>query len=94
MKSIFYVSLFSMILFASSCGPTSTKGKWTDDDKKKFNDECTGVKEVKDLGELGTKLCDCMLKKSEQEFDSFRQADSDEEKMKTIATNCATEIMK
>ncbi len=84
--------LFSVLCLAS-CGSGSQKGKWVDADKTKFTSTCTGVKEMKDLGQVGTDICGCMLDKSEKEFDSFSQADSDEKKMTEIATNCATEVM-
>jgi hypothetical protein len=91
-KSIIGISLLSTVLLMTSCGG-STKGKWSEDDKKKFSDECTGVKEVKDMGDMGVKLCDCMLQKSEAEFNSFREADSDEPKMTTFGEACAVEVL-
>jgi hypothetical protein len=91
-KSIILIGVFSITLLMVSCGG-STKGKWTDEDKKKFSDECTGVKEMKELGETGTKLCDCMLSKSEMDFNSFKEADSDEAKMTTFGEACAVEVM-
>ncbi len=81
-----------MALLFTSCGESSTKGKWTAEDKKSFSDECLGVKEIQDLGESGKKLCDCMLKKSEAEFNSFTEADGDEAKMTTIGEACAGEM--
>jgi uncharacterized protein with GYD domain len=91
-KSIIGICILFITLLMASCGG-STKGKWTDDDKKAFRDECTGVKEVKDMGETGIKLCDCMLGKSEADFNSFKDADSDESKMTTFGEACAVEVM-
>jgi hypothetical protein len=88
-KSIIFIGILSITLSLASCGG-STKGKWSEDDKKAFSEECN--KDIKDLGDSGAKLCDCMLKKSEVEFNSFKDADSDEEKIKTIAEACLVEI--
>jgi hypothetical protein len=72
----------------------SKKGKWSKEDKNTFLKDCNGVKAVKDLGKLGEDLCDCMLKKSEQTFDSFNQADHDEKGMEAIGSECADELVK
>lgn len=94
MKSVFYIGTLAFMIVTSSWigGPVSVRGKWNKADKKQFSKECNGVKEVKDLGQLGKDLCDCMLKKSEAEFSSFRVADSDYEKMKAIGEDCAAEL--
>jgi hypothetical protein len=72
----------------------SKKGKWSKEDKTTFLKDCNGVKEIKDLGKLGEELCDCMLKKSEQAFNSFDQADHDEKGMEAIGLECADEVVK
>jgi hypothetical protein len=89
-KNIILMGVVSITFLMASCGG-STKGKWTDADKKSFKDDC--MKEVKDMGDTGTKLCDCMLTKSEMDFNSFSEADKDEARLTTFGEACAVEVM-
>ncbi len=83
--------LVSVALITAYCGPSSKKGAWIEADLQKFSSECTGIKEMKDLGELGQKVCECALSRSVAEFDSYSAANSSEAGMKGIFEACAKE---
>ncbi|HXA02477.1 MAG TPA: hypothetical protein VNW99_10850 [Cytophagaceae bacterium] len=93
-KIILTASVLSLSLMFVACGPKSKKGAWIDSDKKKFNDICLGDEKIKELGEPGKELCECMIKKAEMQFDDFAQCDSDETADEKIATDCADEVVK
>jgi hypothetical protein len=94
-KIILTVGVLSLsLMFVVACGPKSKKGAWTDADKKKFNDICLGDEKIKELGEPGKELCDCMIKKAEAQFDDFNQCNSDETADEKIAMDCADEVVK
>lgn len=87
--------LMPAIIFTSfvltSCGG-STKGKWSDADKAKFNSEMEKV-DLSNLGENKTKWIDCYLHKAEANFSNFDEANLDKDGCKKIALECSDEIL-
>jgi hypothetical protein len=93
-KIILTAGVVSLSLIFVACGSGSKKGAWTDSDKKQFNDICLGNDKIKELGEPGKELCECMIKKAEVQFDNFDQCNSDETADEKIAMDCADEVIK
>jgi serine/threonine protein kinase len=73
----------------------SKKGAWSDEDKEKFQSKCKDEL-GKIMGENTNKLCDCMLEKVEDEFETYDEADKgmNNEVGTKIAEECATQVMK
>ncbi len=92
MKKLIVMSLAA--LFLASCGG-SKKGAWSDEDKEKFQSKCKDEL-GKTMGENTNKLCDCMLEKVEDEFETYDEADKgmNNEVGTKIAEECATQVMK
>ena len=69
----------------------SIKGNWSADDKKKFRTTMNGVKELDNFGNNKKAWIECYLRKCEQTFESFYEADNelDDEK---IASECSVEL--
>jgi len=93
-KIILTAGVISLSLMFLACGSKSKKGAWVDSDKKQFNDICLGNDKIKELGEPGRELCDCMIKKAEAQFDNFDQCNQDETADEKIAMECADEVVK
>ena len=93
-KFILAAGVLSLSLTFVACGPKSKKGAWVDSDKKQFNDICLGDDKIKELGEPGRELCECMIKKAEVQFDDFKQCNQDETADEKIAIDCADEVVK
>lgn len=91
-RSSFILALLAMVLLATSCN-TSTKGNWSDADKKKFREEMSKVEELSNFGENKSKWIECYLSKCEASYSSFAAADSDETGVKKIAKECTIEVM-
>jgi len=101
----YLIILIIPILSLIACGPKSKKGAWIDEDKKKFSDSCNIKvdaklgKTAKLLGLDTQKMCDCMTKKMEAEYDNYEtmNAQKGEEAKKhaeEIMTPCVQEAMK
>jgi Mor family transcriptional regulator len=80
--------LFTVIIFTSiiisSCGNGSVKGKWSEDDKKKFNAEMEKG-DLSNLGEDKAKWLEIFFSKAEAKYSSFAEADKDQEGCKALA---------
>ncbi len=92
MKKLIVISFAA--LFLAACGG-SKKGAWSDEDKEKFQSKCKDEL-GKIMGENTNKLCDCMLEKVEDEFETYDEADKgmNNEAGTKIAEECATQVMK
>lgn len=91
MKYIFYSIAVSAMLVSCS---GSKKGAWSDDDKKKANDEMKKVESSLDiLGDKKQQFIDCYLDKIEDNYDNFDAANKDEKGCSKLATDCMKEAM-
>jgi hypothetical protein len=70
----------------------SIKGNWSADDKKKFRTTMNGVKELDNFGNNKKAWIECFLRKCEQTFESFYEADNDEIESEKIASECSVEL--
>ncbi|MCE2682497.1 MAG: hypothetical protein LW704_06015 [Cryomorphaceae bacterium] len=86
-KSTLLGLLLFMSLVLTSCGG-SVKGKWSDEDKKRFRKEMEGVSELANFGEDKEEWIECYLSKCEANFASFAEADKDTEGCERIAAEC------
>jgi hypothetical protein len=105
-NSLFSAFVLATTLLVVSCGPTSKKGAWTEADKKTATDRCNkemekmkssaDMKSLADMGGdvsmFGTKVCDCITKKIEADYESL--ASIDNAKMEAIGATCGEEIAK
>ncbi|MFM7682156.1 MAG: hypothetical protein ACKO7P_05350 [Bacteroidota bacterium] len=91
MKYFFYsIALSAMLVSCSG----SKKGAWSDDDKKKANDEIKKVESSLDiLGDKKQKFIDCYLEKVEDNYDNFDAANIDEKGCEKLAIDCMKEAM-
>ena len=104
MKKLIVISLTALFL-ASCVGSNSEenkegnvgskKGAWSKKDKEKFQTKCKDEL-GKIMGENTNKLCDCMMEKVEDEFESYDEGDKgmNNEAGAKIAEECATQVMK
>ena len=77
----------------TSCGG-SVKGKWSEDDKKKFREDMNKIEELSSFGENKNKWIECYLSKCEANYSSFNKADQDEKGVEKIAEECSDEFLK
>jgi hypothetical protein len=91
MKKIFYtIAVAAMIVSCSG----SKKGAWSEDDKKKANDEMKKIGTSLDmLGEKKQVFIDCYLEKIEDNYDNFDAANKDEKGCAKHASTCMQEII-
>ena len=77
LKKLLIVALLITTIL-TSCN-SSKKGKWSEDDKKKFHAEMKkGMAEVKDIDkETATKVFDILFVKCQENYSSFAEANSD-----------------
>jgi len=80
------------LFILTSCGG-SVKGKWSEDDKKKFRNEMKNVKELSNFGENKEKFIECYLSKCEANYSSFSDADQDEKGVGKLAEDCSNFIL-
>jgi len=81
------LSLLTMLLLATACN-SSTKGNWSDADKKKFREEMNEVEELANFGKNKSAWIECYLRKCEANYSSMHEADQDEEGVKKLALEC------
>lgn len=95
MKKMFPAALVIIALIGmTACGPKSVKGKWTDDDKQRFNDEIKKVEaQLESLGEHKKAFIDCYFEKIEKNYDNFDQANTDKPGCEKLSMDCAKDIM-
>lgn len=86
------IGLVVLAFILNSCGG-SVKGKWSDEDKKKFREEMKTVKELSNFGENKDKWIECYLAKCEASYSSFSEADQDEKGVGKLAEECADQIL-
>lgn len=91
-RSNLILSLLTMLLLATACN-SSSKGNWSDDDKKKFRKEMSEVKELANFGNKKSAWIECYLRKCEANYSSFAAADRDEKGVEIIAMECSNEIL-
>jgi hypothetical protein len=91
-SSLFLLSLVSVFLISSSSPQNKGIGGWSKSDISEFKKMCLGVKEVKDLGKTGVKLCDCVLDKSQRIYASYDRAISDEAGFRSISESCEKKL--
>jgi hypothetical protein len=80
-----------------SSSTTGTGGGWSDDDKKKAQDECEKDLAGKDgvSAEDAAKMCTCMIDKAQGKFASYKEMESsggDNKDSQQIMTDCAAEL--
>lgn len=93
MKKIILTVAVALVLV--SCGQSSKKGAWSQEDKDKFNKEMEKVKGSLDvLGDKKQAYIDCYWKKVEANYENFEKANSDVSGCQKLAMDCATEAMK
>lgn len=81
----------AMLLF--SCGESSKKGAWNQEDKDRFNAEMKKIdNELNVLGDKKQAYIDCYYEKVVNNYDNFVEADSDERGCGVLATECASEL--
>ncbi|MFM7667222.1 MAG: hypothetical protein ACKO7D_03435 [Bacteroidota bacterium] len=72
----------------------SIKGKWSEDDKKKFREQMNKIEELAVLGENKNNWIECYLSKCESNYSSYHKADQDVVGVKKIAEACSDEFLK
>ena len=84
--------IFTGLLFAANA--QSITGDWSKKDKKLAKKAVKAVeKDLEVLGDNKQPYIDCYLEKIENNYSSFRAADSDVEGCANLAKACATEIL-
>lgn len=93
MKKVILSAVVAAALL-TSCGAGSAKGNWTDSDKEKFDAEMDKVSEsLEPFGEHKQAFLDCYYEKLEEGYANFNEANTDVEGCKTLAQDCAKEVM-
>lgn len=91
MKYVFFS--FTLTVMLASCSG-SKKGAWSDDDKKKANDEMKFVEfALEKFGDKKQVIIDCFLEKVEDNYDNFDAANKDDKGCAKLATDCVKEAM-
>lgn len=89
----FFIFLLFISTSLSSCGPTSKKGAWIPEDKKKFLSYCREARQSDKL-QLSenqiTAVCDCALNKAVAAYESFHKANADS--IKLVGDSCFERI--
>ena len=85
------VIIFTSLILISCVG--STKGKWSEADKQKFQKDMSEVQELSSLGKNKAKWIECYFGKCESNYSSYNQADKDLEGCKKFAVECTDEIL-
>lgn len=89
-KLILFVATAALIVSCNS----SKKGAWSDEDKKKANDEMKKVGSSLDmLGDKKQVFIDCYLEKIEDNYDNFEAANKDQKGCEKQATSCMQEVI-
>ena len=73
---------------------TSFKGKWSESDKAQFLMEMKKVSQLDKFGKKKQQMIDIILKKVEESYSSFAEANLDEEGVKAITKECLLEFLK
>ena len=91
MKYIFYsIAVTAMLVSCSG----SKKGAWSDEDKKKADDEMQKVGSSLDiLGDKKEVFIDCYLEKIEDNYDKCDAANTDEKGCAKLASDCMKEAI-
>jgi len=90
MKKI--ITLVASLAFLVACNG-SKKGAWSDEDKKKANDEIKKVESSLDvLGDKKQVYIDCYLDKIEDGYENFDAANKDQKGCEKFAMDCVKEI--
>lgn len=85
------LSIFTAMVLVS-CNQ-STKGNWSEADKKKFYSDMEGVQQLSNFGENRDKWVDCYYSKCEAAYSSYREADADLQGCEKIAQECSKEVL-
>ena len=90
-KSVLSVVIIFTTLILISCSG-STKGKWSEADKLRFNNDMDQVQELSSLGANKAKWIECYLSKCEANYSSYIEADQDAKGCEKLAFECNDEI--
>lgn len=70
----------------------SLRGQWSNEDRVKFRQDMEAVQDVSYLGEKKDLYIDCFLRKCEQRYNSYYEANNDELGNKALLKECVNEI--
>lgn len=87
------IKFIIVVLVLFSCGPKSTKGKWTKFDKESLRKDIENSNVLdKYSNDIKDKYINCCLQKCEESFSSYIEANSNEYKSKQILDECSKEV--
>jgi hypothetical protein len=70
----------------------SILGQWSNEDRVKFRKDMEAVQDVSYLGRKKDLYIDCFLRKCEQRYNSYYEANNDERGNKALLQECVNEI--